>query len=179
MRCFVAVDIGDKLKFEILPLQKELAGMANVKLVEPENLHFTLKFLGDIDDRMLASAKEMLSKIATGFKPFSAHVRGMGAFPNINYARVVWLGCPDLFNLQRAVDEALSSFFPKEKEINPHLTLARIRSEKGKEALTDFVNRNKTTEINSFRVEEIKLKETTLTPKGPIYENAEIFKLGL
>ncbi len=179
MRCFVAVDIDDSLKAGIMPLQKELAGMDNVKLVEPENLHFTLKFLGDIDDRMLAEVKKILIKIATGFKPFSASVRGIGAFPNINYARVVWLGCPDLFNLQKAVDEALSSFFPKEKEINPHLTLARIRSEKVKEALTDFINSNKTTEIGSFRVEEIKLKESTLTPKCPIYEDVEVFKLGL
>ncbi len=179
MRCFVAVDIGDKLRVEILPLQKELAGMANVKLVEPENLHFTLKFLGDIDDRMLTEARKMLSKIASGFKPFSASVLGMGAFPNINHVRVVWLGCPDIFNLQKAVDDSLSILFEKEREINPHLTLARIRSEKGKESLTNFINRNKTTEISSFLVEEIKLKGSRLTPKGPMYEDVEVFRLGL
>lgn len=177
MRCFVAADIGDRLKAEILPLQKELARIADVKLVEPENLHFTLKFLGEADNRTLAEASSILRKVSAGFKPFSASAKGMGCFPNINYIRVVWIGCPELYNLQKAVDDSLSPLFRKEKEINPHLTLARIRSERNKEALADFISKNKNIEIGSFQVEEIMLKKSTLTPKGPVYENVEVYEL--
>src|SRR3989338_9588309 len=173
MRCFIAVDINDELKTEILPLQKELARIADAKLVEPENLHFTLKFLGGIDNRTLAEAKNMLGKVSAGFKPFSASAKGMDAFPDINYIRVVWIGCPELYNLQKAVDDSLSPLFRKERKINPHLTLARIRSERNKEALADFINKNKAIEIGSFRVEEIKLKVSMLTPKGPVYEDVD------
>ncbi len=178
MRCFVAADIDDRLKAEILPLQKELARIADVKLVEPENLHFTLKFLGEIDNRTLTEAKNMLGKAASQFMPFNTSVKGMGAFPNINYIRVVWIGCPELYNLQKTIDDSLVPLFKKEKEINPHLTLARIRSERNKEALADFINKNKNVEIGSFHVEEIMLKSSKLMPKGPVYEDVEVFRLG-
>lgn len=177
MRCFVAVEISDDLKSGIISLQKSLPEI-DAKLVEEENLHFTLKFLGEIDDKNLSESTKILSNTVKEFRPFSAVIRGAGAFPNINYARVLWLGCPELYNLQKAVDDSLSLLFKKEREINPHLTIARIRSARSKQELMDFINKNKNIEIGSFVVKEIKLKKSILTQKGPIYEDIEVFRLG-
>lgn len=176
MRCFVAVDIDNGLKDRIIAFQKSLPEI-DAKIVEKENLHFTLKFLGEINEKTLEQAKKILSRVASQFAPFSASVRGMGTFPNISYIRVVWLGCPELYNLQKAVDEALSPLFKKERGVNPHLTLARVRSQKNEHLLAEFINKNKDIEIGYFMVKEIKLKKSTLTAKGPIYEDVGGFDL--
>lgn len=174
MRCFVAVDIDENLKGQIMALQKQLHGDA--KLVEPENLHFTLKFLGEIRDEVLTEANNRLKVVASQFAPFDARIRGAGVFPNVNYIRVVWLGCHDLFNLQSSVEAALAPLFKKEMP-SPHLTIARVRSAENIEGVKDFVEKNKAADIGTMRVAKIKLKKSTLTPKGPVYEDVAIFDL--
>lgn len=173
MRCFVALDIPDELRQKIAALQKQLSGL-DVKLVEPENLHFTLKFLGEIDDATMERVSEKMRSLKVA--PFSATIRGAGVFPSIFDMRVIWLGCPGIAPLQQSVEESLSVLFKKEKP-SPHLTLARIRSPKDKDELAEFVEGNKDIEIGSFAVNEIKLKKSTLAKKGPVYEDVKVFEL--
>lgn len=174
MRCFVAIDVDEGLKGKIAALQKQLNG--DVKLVEPENLHFTLKFLGEADEKVIADASARLKNVISSFKLFDAHVKGMGAFPSLNYIHVVWLGCPDIFSMQGAVEEALSSLFKKEKPV-PHMTIARVRSPKGLLEIKDFVSRNVNVEVGTMAVDKIKLKKSTVTKSGPIYEDIAVFDL--
>ncbi|MBI2075667.1 MAG: RNA 2',3'-cyclic phosphodiesterase [Candidatus Aenigmarchaeota archaeon] len=175
MRCFVAAEIDEELRKKIAILQKQLSGL-DVKLVEPRNLHFTLKFLGDAEESVISEVSAKLKETAANFKPFDAVIKTVGVFPGLNYMRVIWLGCEEIFGLQQSVEDALSSISKKEKP-SPHLTIARVRSPKDKDKLIAFVEKNKAIEIGSFVVDKIKLKKSTLTPKGPVYEDIEVFEL--
>jgi len=174
MRCFVAVDLAKELKDKVVELQRRIPG--DVKLVKPENLHFTLKFLGEIDGETHKRVSEIIKDIASSFRPFNIFVKGVGVFPSLNYIRVVWIGGEVLQVLQNATENALAQMFKKEKSV-PHLTIARVRSPKGLDAIKEFVNANESIDIGAMRVDRIKLKNSTLMPKGPVYEDSEVYYL--
>src|SRR5437660_12146600 len=146
LRAFIAVQLSDDLKRQIgsvqAELQREVPGSARggkaVKIgwVQPEGIHLTLKFLGDIQEAQVDALREILSKAAASARPFTLEARGLGAFPNPRAPRVIWLGLhgshddmADLQRLQAAVEDGLAGLgFPKEaRAFTPHLTLARIR----------------------------------------------------
>lgn len=178
MRCFAAVDIDEPIKKMIQKIQAGLKDY-DVKLVEPDNLHFTLKFLGEIDKDKARTCESRIERIAGSFKPFEISLLGVGVFPGFNYIKVVWVGVEkgELYNLQKSVEESFSGVFKKDEPF-PHLTIARVRSPKNKKDIIDFVNKNKHLWLGKMTVKEIKLKKSTLTPKGPIYRDLRVFKLG-
>lgn len=176
MRSFIALEVPDELRKKIAILQEQLAGLG-VKLIEQQNLHFTLKFLGDVEEPMISEVSTKLKEIATNFKRFNAVIKTVGVFPSLNYLRVIWLGCEEIFPLQQSVESSLSYLFKKEKP-SPHLTIARVRPEHHKDKIPAFIEKNKGIEIGSFVASEIKLKKSTLTPEGPVYEDIEAFQLG-
>ncbi len=175
MRCFVAVDVPDSVKPDITELQGKLPEKG-VKPVEKENLHYTLKFLGEIGAGAEAEAGAKLEKIAGKFRPFTVKIKDMGAFPSLTYIRVVWLGGEGLYDLQKAVEDGLGEMFGRERNITPHLTLARVNFQN--KEIASIIRENQNIEIGSFEVTEFKLKKSTLTRNGPIYEDARAFKLG-
>src|SRR5687768_4495949 len=128
MRCFIAVDLAPELRDRVVHLQQGLKGL-DTKLIEPENFHFTLKFLGEVDVKTLDEVKSRISSLTSNqsFK-FNIDLEGVGAFPNDHFIRVVWIGADKLIPLQKQVNEALSGLFAQEKPIS-HLTLARVRSQ--------------------------------------------------
>src|SRR3989338_2593423 len=185
MRCFVAVDLAPELRKKVEALQKELAGL-NTKLVEPENLHFTLKFLGEVDEDIVNKIRYILKDVAGSHMQFFTEIAGVGVFPNDKFIRVVWLGegqkdiydnKPSLINLQSIVNEALSGLFNKEKS-SSHLTLARVRSQTYREEIIKFLNRHKSINAGTMKVNCIKLKKSVVTSKGPVYEDVDVFELG-
>ncbi len=176
MRCFVAIDINDPLRQRLINLQKELAPLIIGNLVEPENLHFTLKFLGEINDEQVNDVIGNLSDIANNFEKFSIDLAGIGAFPSKSYIKVLWVGAPRLFNLQKAVCGSLESF-GKERDITPHLTVARIKNVKDKNRLTEFFRKYENINFGTLTVSNIKLKKSELAAKGPIYEDVAAFDL--
>lgn len=175
MRCFVAVELDDALRPKVKVLQEQIKDF-DVKLVEPQNMHFTLKFLGEIDQDTIDKVSAILDGISGNFKLFKAVVKGAGAFPSFSYIRVIWVGCDELLSLQSAVEDALSAMFKKEKP-TPHLTIARVRSGKYRDKIREFVEQHKDTEIGTMYMDRIKLKKSTLTRDGPIYEDVKIFEL--
>ena len=175
MRAFIAVDISEPLRAKIAEIQRILP--PDAKLVERENLHVTLKFLGKISEDQAVDIKSRMSDIAKQFSPIDLHIRGMGAFPNLSYIRVVWLGCNALAALQKAVNMALPEF-PEERETRPHLTIARIRSGKNIANLARFIEENQDIDIGKMAVKEFCLKKSELTPHGPVYEDVGVFGLG-
>ncbi|MCX6815354.1 MAG: RNA 2',3'-cyclic phosphodiesterase [Candidatus Aenigmarchaeota archaeon] len=174
MRCFIAVDLNDDVKEKVINLQKLMPKAA--RLVGKENLHFTLKFLGEIDEEMVDKTREKLRQIAKITKNFTIKISEIGTFPNDKFIRVVWVGCQnrEFADLHNAVDEAMADMLPREKPV-PHLTLARVQ-ERSKE-LSDFITNNRNTEIGEMPVNKIKLKKSALTWKGPVYEDIEVFDL--
>ncbi len=175
MRCFVAVDVPDSVKPGIIELQEKLPGKG-VKAVEKENLHYTLKFLGEIGAVAETEACAKLEEIAGKFRPFTMSIKGMGAFPSLGYIRVVWLGEEGLYELQKAVEDRLGETFGREKNITPHLTLARVNLEN--KEIASVIRENQGIEIGSFEVTGFKLKKSTLTRNGPVYEDVRTFRLG-
>lgn len=175
MRCFLAVDLDGRLKEGVMALQKELKDL-DTTLTKPENLHFTLKFLDEVDVKTVSEVERRISELAAKTKPFNAAIKDIGVFPSESHINVVWLGAPDMTNLHIAVEDALSGLFKKEKPV-PHLTVARIRSQAYANYITGFVNKNKNINIGSMKVGSIKLKKSTLTRNGPVYEDAKAFEL--
>ena len=110
MRCFVALEFPEDLKTKIMELQEQLSSF-DAKLVEPKNLHFTLKFLGEINRTAIETVTQKLSVISGRFSPFSILLTGVGAFPSLSYIRVIWIGAKsqDLVNLHNSVAEALKA----------------------------------------------------------------------
>ena len=176
MRCFVAVDIPEDLKQRLVQVQQEFTSF-DAKLVNPENMHFTLKFLGELSEEQATDVKQKLADLASTQKPFNIHLSGMGAFPSLSYIRVVWIGAlsDDFFNLHRAVVEALS--VGKNDETTPHLTIARIRSPRGKDIISKIIKRYEKESVGTMTVDKISLKKSTLTPRGPVYEDIATYEL--
>ncbi len=175
MRAFVGIDIDEAVRQNLVAVQRQLTGTgAQMKLVEPENIHVTMKFLGDIREDQTGAITEALQAAVAGIKPFEISVRGVGAFPNLSYIRVVWAGVSDgreqIISIQKRIDQNLTKLgFKSERDFVPHLTLARAKSAAGKEKLVSFLKNMVSAEFGSSRADAIELKQSTLTPKGPIY----------
>jgi 2'-5' RNA ligase len=176
MRCFVAVDLPEEIKEKIQETQRQFSNF-DAKLVEKQNLHFTLKFLGEIDDEQIKKIEQILAELANKTPSFTVLINGMGAFPNLSYIRVVWIGAvsDEFINLHKAVSAALGSI--GKNEAKPHLTIARIRSPRNKETIARIIKRYEKESFGSMLVDRIILKKSTLTPRGPIYENLKILEL--
>ncbi len=179
MRVFIAVDIPDDIKKPILELQKEIKKFINYKEVEKENLHITLKFLGEINEKQFEYIKNNLEKI--NYRKFECSLIGVGAFPSINYPRVIWVGVgegKDHFKNLFNYIESFSSVIRKEgKKYEPHLTIGRVKYTLDKENWLKFWNRNKNKFFGKFLVDKIKIKKSILMYKGPIYEDLYVKEL--
>lgn len=177
VRCFIAVDIDDpEVVSKVVEMQKILDSTgADIKLVEPYNLHLTLWFLGEIPEKKVMLAMEALKKLR--FRKFSIALRGLGYFPGGGRINVIWIGVEDRDGNLRKIHEDLLrilaplNFSPDEKGFSPHLTLCRVRSAREKSKLIDVINSNKNLYFGVQNVDKICLKKSTLTSKGPIYEN--------
>jgi 2'-5' RNA ligase len=174
-RGFIAVDIDATQKIVKLGREIKQTG-ANVKLVEAENIHITLKFLGDTDEALIGKIEEIMKNAVKGLEPFKIKLRGAGVFPNPKYIKVIWVGMEDgqvLGEIANKIDEQLSELgFDKEKrKFSAHLTIARVRNARNKDQLLRIIENYKDFEFTTINIDSIKLKKSDLTPKGPIYSN--------
>lgn len=174
MRCFVAVELPEEIKAELVKAQKALQSVEGLeaKFVEESNLHLTLKFLGELSESGVAKIKEKLSTVK--FKPLQVSLGGLGTFPSESYVRVIWISLEpsDKFiELSKSVNRALGS---SDKRFESHVTLARVKAVRDKgglqRKLKEIRVEKKTFELNSFT-----LKESTLTREGPVYEDIKEF----
>ncbi len=168
MRLFLAIDIPEEIKEEISKFQGQLK-MKGIKLVEKENLHITVKFLGEIDEETL---KEILN-LDLSIQPVKIKLKTLGTFPNSNYIRVIWIGVynENLIEIFKEVDKKLSNLgFKREGEYVPHLTIGRVKFIDNKKKLKDRIEKYKDVDFGEFEAQHIKLYKSTLTPNGPIYE---------
>jgi 2'-5' RNA ligase len=174
MRAFIAVDLPEEVKEELLRVQQELPG-AGIRAVRKNQMHLTMKFLGEITPAKADVVKAALRKIR--FKPFKTCLVGVRVFPSENYVRVVWVGLEpeeEITALQKKIDCALEKDFLKDKKFKAHLTLARVKFVDDKK---NFVEKIKKIAVKRvcFWVKDFRLKKSTLTRTGPIYEDLEVF----
>jgi 2'-5' RNA ligase len=188
LRLFVAVPVAEGLRARVIHLQQAIARIwpevdARVKWVEPQNLHFTLKFLGETPQERVPDVAEAVQAVAEA-KPFEITIEGLGAFPDLRAPRVLWVGVTDgaeeLVDLARRVEEALfRARFPKEiRPFRPHLTIGRIRQGPGGAGLARILERSEEAKIGRQRVEWVVVMESRLGPKGPTYVVRESVRLG-
>ena len=172
MRLFIASEIPEDVKEHIVKIQGNIDAAKNkIRFVNKDNIHLTLKFLGEVQPNNLEGIKNNLKKIA--FKPFSVVLDDIGVFPSENYIRVVWVGLkPEepVLELQKNIDEALKKLFKKEKDFKPHLTIARVKYIEDKKQFVDKLKQIKV-DNKKIEVDNFKLVKSTLTLKGPVYED--------
>ena len=174
MRTFIAVDMPQEVKDELALVQKQFSS-APAKMSIVKDFHLTLKFLGELTPAKVEVVKSCLGRIH--FEGFTASVAGVGVFPTENYVRVVWVGIEpedDVIRLQKLIDDALEKEFPKEKGFKPHLTLARVKFVSDKERFKQQLQQIKIRNIK-FAVDSFKLKKSTLSNKGAVYEDLAVF----
>jgi 2'-5' RNA ligase len=187
VRSFIAIELSEEIRKDLKKLIGELKhSEADVKWVEPDNIHLTLKFLGRISAEQIEKIKRLLEGISKEVRPFQISLSNLGAFPKLNYPRVIWIGIEEgkdkLCEINEELEERLEKTgFPKEsRKYQPHLTLGRVRSTKNKERLIKqiellMLETQRSCPIygakTKMEVAKITLFKSTLTPQGPIYSS--------
>jgi len=172
-RGFIAID--SKATPQIRAFEKDIEKTgADVKLVEPENIHITVKFLGDTDEQKIDDIERIIKESVQDIKPFSITLKGTGVFPNQQYIKVLWIGIIDEGNIgtiAQTIDEKLGALgFKKENRgFSPHLTVGRVKTARNKDQLLRAIGNHTSEEFTIQKIQTITLKKSELTPKGPIY----------
>jgi RNA 2',3'-cyclic 3'-phosphodiesterase len=180
IRAFIAVELPSGLKNELAELETQLkkASPPVVKWVEPNSIHVTLKFLGEISEDSIEELMLAIEETAQGILPFQLEVRGVGAFPNLERPQVLWTGVKGelekIAQLQKRIEsntEQLGS--PREsRAFSPHLTLGRVRDEAGpneRRRLGKLLADTTFTTLHNIDVGAVNLMKSQLTPGGAIY----------
>ena len=184
MRLFVAVNLPPDVRERLGAVQDRLRrAQADVSWVRVENLHVTLKFLGETEEKRLDRIRDVLAEVARAGAPFPLRVTGVGSFGG-RVPRVVWAGVSEgadcLTRLARQVESALSRVgFPKEnRSFTAHLTLGRVRSPRNAEALLMALQEFQTDSFGMTTVRQFDLMRSELRPGGSVYTVLSGFILG-
>lgn len=176
MRTFIAIELDKEIKQSLSIAQEQLKKTeADVKWVKHENLHLTIKFLGEVDEKKISKINECLKEIAQKTDAFDIQIDHFGLFPDSKFPRVIWagteLGKDNLKKLSDLTEDAFVKLkFPKEKKkFSAHFTLGRFRSLKNKDALLEELNKIKLVSLKQ-KCKSIILFKSTLTSGSPIYE---------
>jgi 2'-5' RNA ligase len=175
-RVFLSIDIENQaLLPRISEIQNKLdKSLAKIKLVEIENIHFTLRFFGDTLLSRIDEIKDCFTQIQ--ISPFEIEVHGVGAFPNSRKPRVIWIGVNQnaerIRGLKIEIDSRLKElgYKPEKRRFTPHATIARVRYIKDAAKLAKNIDELVDSSIGSMTVSGFNMKKSTLTPSGPIYE---------
>ncbi len=180
MRAFIAIELPQKIRDFLGRIQEQLeTSGADVKWVKPENIHLTLKFLGEIDDKKMSGVSEILDAVAKDKDSFQIRISSLGAFPSTNSPRVIWVGISrgdaETKAIAKELEEKIAQIgIPKEdRPFSSHITIGRTRSTLRREKLVrglQDLQDNAEKEDLTFNATKITLFKSTLTPKGPVYE---------
>lgn len=181
-RTFISIDVNDEVLNSLKPIQDDLRDTgADLKLVRPQNIHMTLRFLGDVSKSRLEVIEEAIEGI-TDFEPFEINLEGLGVFPEPSYIRVVWAGVSkgsdELCEVKESLESNLSShgFSEDDKDFTPHFTIARVKSGKAKDKLNSIVEETSDEFFGSVFVDSVELRKSELTSEGPVYSTISKFE---
>jgi 2'-5' RNA ligase len=186
LRTFIAVGLDKGLRDRAVALQQTLARSgAEVKWVEPDNLHLTLLFLGEVEDKAVPAVCRAVAECAARHAPFEMSLETAGAFPTPRRPRTLWAGVGDGRQELVALHDALEGpllelgcYRREERQFTPHLTLGRVRGDRPADSLATALARQAGWQGEPMRVREVLVLSSELRPEGPEYTVLSRAKLG-
>ncbi|GBD97412.1 2',5' RNA ligase family [bacterium BMS3Abin06] len=182
MRSFIAIELSETAKSALAELQQELKKCgADIRWVKPENIHLTLKFLGNIENEIVDDVLKIIESRCKKFRAFDLEIKGTGTFPNLRSPSVLWVGVnsnADIAALQNEIEAGMTSlgFERENRKYTPHLTLGRFRSSQGKGPLLEKIELFKNRKYGLINVGAVALMRSDLSPSGARHSViAEIF----
>jgi 2'-5' RNA ligase len=179
IRAFIAIELPPEIQTQLENVAKRLraARASAVRWVSPQNIHLTLKFLGDTDPSKLTRLGEQLQIAAAGCQPVEITIAGLGAFPNNRQPLVIWVGVEipaQIKNLQSSVEAAAEKIGcpVEQRPFSPHLTLGRVRKDASREEIAQISQALASVEageLGRFMAAGFTLFRSDLRPNGPVY----------
>lgn len=176
MRTFIAIEIPEEVKLQIVEVQRGLkSSNVDASWPRPEGIHLTLKFLGEVPESKIPEIMSGLRTTAQGTGALRLEVAGIGTFPNTKTARVVWVGLSGdiekLSGLQDSVEKAMTGigFERENRKFTPHLTLGRIKYIRSRDAWLKALDGIKDIKLSGFDVSSVSLMKSELKPSGAVY----------
>ena len=185
-RVFLAIDLPSDVKEHIVAIQHKLKFLLDgVRWVRPEGIHLTLKFFGDILSADIAQISEVIEDKTRDAVSMSLNTDKVGAFPNLERPRVLWLGMTgdvqNLLTLQQAIETGLEphGFKREKRKFRPHLTLGRAKSSRGMIlGLSEAVITENNYNTGDFTAQGLTLFQSELKPGGAVYTKLAYFPFG-
>jgi 2'-5' RNA ligase len=175
VRSFISIDLEDQqILSRIASILSSLQALGgDLKPVERENIHLTLKFLGDVSTPRLAEVKSSLKQLV--FPAFTGEIKGAGAFPNLNHMNVIWVGVSEGWSqveqIYEQVEKLLSrlGFRRENRPFSPHITIARVRSGRKRDEIANLLRHLSEESFGTITVDKVRLKQSILSSSGPKY----------
>lgn len=175
MRSFVSIDIEDPaILSAVTGVTSSLIQLGgDLKPVERENIHVTLKFLGNVSQPKLDQVKTSLRGVS--FRPFTMEIKGAGAFPRASRMNVLWVGIGEGWSeVQKIYEQTERIFFElgfarENRNFTPHITIARVKSARNMRNMAEFLERLSEKNFGTFTVDSVQLKRSILSRSGPTY----------
>ena len=175
IRSFVSIDLVDeKILSQVEAIMSSLSSLGgDLKPVERENIHLTLKFLGSVSASRVEEVKSALAQVT--FPPFSLEIKGAGAFPNLKRMNVIWVGVGEGWSQVELIFEQTEKllhqlgFSRETRPFSPHITVARVKSGRKRDEIAAFLGHLTDESFGTFNVESVRLKQSVLSPSGPKY----------
>lgn len=185
IRSFIAIELPDAIRARIKALQDSFKSYRlNIRWVDPDNIHLTLKFLGNISEGEIEKVAGALSAGVGPFAPLSLCARGMGAFPGLKRPRVIWVGiggqAAGLSALQKALDDhlAVAGFKPEERPFKGHLTIGRVKGALSTALFREALKAGLSFETDPFTAASVSLFKSELSPGGAVYSRLVTVPMG-
>lgn len=176
IRTFIAIEIPKTIISKIRELQEGIKAYAfKIRWVRAENIHLTLKFLGDVEEVKINEIAKAVFKTVEGYSPISLQARGIGVFPGVKRPRVLWVGLTGqleaLVRLQKTLDENLMAlgFSREERPFKGHLTMGRIKDKVDVKKFGDALMAFRSFESETFTAGQVILYKSELKPSGAVY----------
>ncbi len=186
LRTFIGLDVGKDIRHRLVTLQETLARTGSeVKWVEPENLHVTLLFLGEVDEREVVAVCQVAAEAAKSQPAFTMSIAGAGCFPNPRRPRVLWVGVGEGVQEVCALHDALENpllelgcYRREERHYTPHVTLGRVKSDRPADKLAAALARQAQWQGGKVAIREVHVMSSELSPSGPAYTVLSRARLG-
>ena len=185
MRCFLAIELPAAVRDCLADLQRRLSPLDRVvRWTQVDHIHLTVKFLGEVPDADVPKVCQAATRVARDYAPFELQVRGAGCFPPRGPARIVWAGLANLptplVDYHKACEQAYAElgFAPENRPFHPHLTIGRVRDQRGSQRIRPVVDAESQFDGGRFAVDELVMFQSILDRSGPTYTALARIHLG-